>query len=586
MSIKVVDPIEVTEAVLTASGIPEPDASVGEGLWQDRTQTIPFSGFVGTKHASVSVGNFVYIVGDYGSVLKFDVLNQSLSSFGSHAGTMFSIVHAGGDFLYAAGNSGSALKIDIVNSTTSTIGSGIQNLSCLHYHTNGFIYGLGDGNPTTNGEVVKIDVSTDSITTFGTYDSLRLGVAGYSDQYLYSVGGSIDVLKIDVVNETISTITSQTVNLQDIARGTDGNMYCVGDSTVVTKINTSSDTFSYFGTLSTGMRDLSAVGSKFYACGLAGVIYEIDYLNNLTSVYRETTEPLRTLSTNGLYTVAAGTNENVILVDRGYVKDEEVILTDTHRRYRCLVNETFSNPKDTATGDATAEWLDIGPTNKWAMFDDRTTSKSSAATDFTVTLEPVNYVNTIGFLRTENVDSVLVVVKDSGGNVVYTKEGDLLDVSAIYDYYTFFFYQSVKKDQYIDDELPPYLNPTIEVTFKGTNMKVGELVVGFANVIGHTIADTESRYLNLSRRTFDEFGELEIVKRPSVKLNKYEVLADKSRNPYIQRIIERLDDKNTLWIADIGSDQKLITYGTYEKSPIPYNMPDHVRYSITVRGSI
>jgi hypothetical protein len=269
-----------------------------------------------------------------------------------------------------------------------------------------------------------------------------------------------------------------------------------------------------------------------------------------------------------------------------YKKGDEVIVSSVHRKYRCLVSETFDYPVDGATEDASATWIDIGPTNKWAMFDEKTTTSTIDGTSFSMTFNPVNYVNAMAFFNVAGTESINITVKDAGGTERYNEDFALIDISPIYDYYTYFFYQNTSNDELVADDLPPYYDPEITVTFTGNTISVGAMVMGFANQIGTALTDTQTDTLDYSRQEYDVFGELTYIERPVVKLNTYEVLADKTINPYIQNLIKKLIGKNTLWIGDIGGGQKLITYGRYERSPIPFTMPNDVRYSITVRGSI
>ena len=67
------------------------------------------------------------------------------------------------------------------------------------------------------------------------------------------------------------------------------------------------------------------------------------------------------------------TSSNVVENDRPawnngttYAADAEVISTTTHRIYRSTLAGNVANDP---TLPGTSKWTDIGPTNKWAMFD-------------------------------------------------------------------------------------------------------------------------------------------------------------------------------------------------------------------------
>ena len=57
-----------------------------------------------------------------------------------------------------------------------------------------------------------------------------------------------------------------------------------------------------------------------------------------------------------------------------YTVGARVILTATHRRYEALAASTNVSPSTDPT-----KWLDLGPTNRWAMFDARVGTATSRA---------------------------------------------------------------------------------------------------------------------------------------------------------------------------------------------------------------
>lgn len=581
MTVKVVVPILVNDSNITASDIPEPDASVGEIAWYDRTEVSQIPSIAGKKYDSISVGDYVYFVGDFGSVIKFDVLNKSLTSFGSHSGTVFSMAYGGGDFVYAAGNSGSILKIDITNETTSTFGSGIQNISCLNYHSNGFIYGAGDGSPVTNGEIIKIDTSLDSVSVFGSYDSLRLGMESFSDQFIYCVGGGLDVLKIDVINESITPITSQSLNLQQIVKGNDGNMYCVGDSRVVTKINTIDDTFNYFGNMSEGMRDISVIGDKLYSCSILGGVYQIDYKNNNTKIYRSTTKSLRTISSNGLYLVSGGDDSDLTFIDRGYVDGEEVVYLPNHTKYVCLTSETFSNPSETATGGVDAEWQKIGLSNKWAMFDESVSYSSSIASDKSITVTPGASYDTVGCIGIDGIYSVKLEILDQSNSQLYIETKSTANPDA--DFSEF------KLSEILFTGIPPFIDTKVKLTFyvdSSLDGKIGDVVIGKSYGLGDAVLGTQSNTKDYSEQKEDVFGNFEYIERAIVPSVTYQIDVKKSKSIAVQRFVNSLRGKSNLWYADIGEPEFLTVHGRCETIPMTYENHSIVSYKAKVRGTI
>ena len=269
-----------------------------------------------------------------------------------------------------------------------------------------------------------------------------------------------------------------------------------------------------------------------------------------------------------------------------YNPGERAILTSTHLLYQCL-KETTENPQTGSTEDANASWIVVGPTNKWAMFDGLQNTGTTSSTDYSVTINPVTYVNTMAMFGFSGVSSVMIEVFNLAGDLIYDKTYAMSDFSAIYDHYTYVFYQISSLDDFIAIDLPPLPNTTIKVTFSGVDMVVGELVTGFSIDIGQLVAEnTKSDRFRYREQAYNEFGyptgEAPIV----VELNTYDVLVPKLNNQAIQKLLDTLTGENTLWFGDIGGGQSLVTYGFFERSPIPYAMPNHINYQITVRASV
>lgn len=66
-----------------------------------------------------------------------------------------------------------------------------------------------------------------------------------------------------------------------------------------------------------------------------------------------------------------------------YAVGSRVILTSTHRKYEALAASTGVNPASDPT-----KWLDLGPTNRWAMFDARVGTATTRAGSLQVVLAP------------------------------------------------------------------------------------------------------------------------------------------------------------------------------------------------------
>lgn len=533
MTLKVVEPIEVTEAVLAASDIPEPDTAQGEVEWVSNR----FSGLVLTDKTYPNQG-FVHGAKVGGTTYALETLDVNIGSNG---------------VMHKYDNTGAHIGSFSVDGAIKSFGiSEILNRIVGVDPASGLVY---EYNLTTEAFIgstsIAGDVSTPQGITYGdgsylVLDPVEKKIARFDSSFTL-------VSKETILDDSTDNLWS----LQFISGGFCSYINRLTAELKAVRIGTS-DTQWVIPLGVVAGADFNIFGHFFDGDDAFIINYDTDL------AYRYV---------DGIY---AGF----------YQPGDRVIKTSTHQVYQCLT-ATSQDPEEGATEDATATWIVVGPTNKWAMFDNLQNTKTINDTDFTVTLNPITYVNTLAVLGFSGVSSVRVEVDDTGGTTIYDKTFTASDFSAIYDHYTYVFYQIVALKKLIVEDLPPLPNTTIRVTFSGADMQIGELAFGFAVNIGTLVANgTKSDRFRYREQQYNEFGYPTGAAPIVVELNTYDVLVPKLTNPSIQKLLDGLTGKNTLWVGDIGSDQRMITYGFFERSPIPFNMPNDINYQITVRASV
>ncbi|AZF88574.1 hypothetical protein [Vibrio phage P23] len=525
MSLKVVDPIEVTDAVLTASDIPEPDTARGEVEYINGA----FTGIVLSNGAintiiDVSFDGNIYALDGFDFYSSGTSYVREYNDEGVSTGNSFltsalaKCIEVYNNQIYAGTSGGFVFKYDKAGTQLDVYDLTATISSCVGICFAGSRFYILD---QIKGKVFSFDLSfTDpkEVKDFG---------KTYPDNFgLSFINGSIHY-----VSQTSAKIKSFSTNGNDIGEFS---------------ITNERPDYSYFGGLYYDGVDILTVNNK------------------LDKAYRYR---------NGVLT-------------QPYNPGDKVVISSAHTKYQCL-KATSQSPIDGTTDDATATWIEVGPTNKWAMFDNLQNTKTLSDSDFTVTLNPVAYVNTLAVFGFSGVTSIRIEVDDSGGSNIYDKTFTASDFSAIYDHYTYVFYQIVALEKLIAEDLPPLPNTTIRVTFTGSNMQIGEVVHGFAINAGTLVAEgTKSDRFRYREQQYNEFGYPVGAAPIVVELNTYDVLVPKLNNPAIQKLLDKVTDKNTLWVGDIGGGQRLITYGFFERSPIPFTMPNDINYQITVRASV
>ncbi|UYE90940.1 hypothetical protein [Vibrio phage vB_VaS_L1] len=532
MSLKVVDPINVTDAVLTASDIPEPDTARGEVEWDGET-------FFGLDVSSIIP--FGYQIMDM--VIAFDGFRILAGNPGAVM-TMYHITTAGVlDKSYSMpSDTLSFVAYDGKHWAVRGDGNIYE-----HNQTDG---GLIDTHPISP-EVTKASAigrtAYTNLYNFVVYDYEKEAVFGFDQSVLGAISYANFTFEVTGAGRSIDGIELEQNEMYLKQLKTDNTI----------------KKYSLSGKLEEDIVLQDGLGS-FAIDVQTKIPYMISYLEDKKIFYYD---------------------EN-FEYETAYKEGDEVILVSNHTKYRALKN-TSDNPIDGATEDAAASWIKVGPTNKWGMFDDIVQTKTLSDTDFTITLNPTSYANTLGALGFYGVTSIRVEVDDNGGSPIYDKTFTTADFSTIYDHYTYVFYQIVNVSQLIVTDLPALPGVTMRITFSGTDMGIGEVVHGFATEVGTLVAEgTKSDRFRYREQQYNDFGFPVGAEPITVELNTYDVLVKKSINPAIQKLLNGLTGRNTLWIGDIGSDQILSTYGFFERSPIPFAMPNDINYQITVRASV
>ncbi|NQE62965.1 hypothetical protein [Caulobacter sp. RHG1] len=256
-----------------------------------------------------------------------------------------------------------------------------------------------------------------------------------------------------------------------------------------------------------------------------------------------------------------------------YAKDFKVIRTATHRVYQRLV----AGAGTTAPESDTANWLDIGPTNRWAMFDlDRNTGTTTAS-PLTVVVTPGSRVDSLGLV---GLIADTVTVKVTVGGVErrsYTV--NLLDRMTT-GWYGYFFGPFRYRNEAALFDLPPYTNAVITITLTRATGPVtcGGVVMGKSVYLGITLHSPEREGLNFSKIERDSFGTAILQKKRSVPRVTAQVLCKKSAVPTILALIDDLNAVPALWsgLDDQASGYfpALLILGVYKKLSISMDHPN------------
>lgn len=247
----------------------------------------------------------------------------------------------------------------------------------------------------------------------------------------------------------------------------------------------------------------------------------------------------------------------------GYTTGQRVI--QGHHRWESVFVGTNTGNDPLLETDA-SRWLDLGATNRWAMFDQAKGSLSSGTSTIQVVLTP-GRIDSLALLDL-NAKSVRVTVTIAGVSTpVYDKtQSTNIGGRGIDNWYDWFFAPIGQRTTLLFDDLPSYKNGIVTVLIDGggTSAPVacGTLLIGRMFQIGTTLSGADLGINDYSKKDRDQFGVVTLVARPFSDSNKYSILMDSAQVDAVRNALSNLRATPTVWIGDDGLDA-LQTYGFY-----------------------
>lgn len=211
-------------------------------------------------------------------------------------------------------------------------------------------------------------------------------------------------------------------------------------------------------------------------------------------------------------------------------------------------------PSERLTGTSPL-WIDLGPTNRWAMFDSFVSTGTSLTTSTSqpamlVTVSP-GLCNGVAVLDVTGVDSVTCEMFN-GVTSVYS-ETKTLDNTFISNWYEYFFEPYDVFTDLTFGPLPPYPSATVKLTFTptsvGATVQCGAALYGNTVELGSIESDVSAGITDYSRKETDEFGITTLVERGFSKYASYNILVTDAQMRRVFSTLAALRATPAVWIA-------------------------------------
>ncbi|WP_232494914.1 hypothetical protein [Novosphingobium kaempferiae] len=235
-----------------------------------------------------------------------------------------------------------------------------------------------------------------------------------------------------------------------------------------------------------------------------------------------------------------------------------VVSTITHRQYESVAAGNLGHGLDEP-----AWWIDLGPTNPYAMFDQANSTQTGVAGAVEFEVSVAGRADAIALLNlvAANVDIEMSTAADG---VVFSQSINLVSDSGVTDWYQYYFEPIVRKGDLVVYGLPNYANPTFKVVVHepASTAKVGVTIVGQSRELGELLPGAKTGIMDFSRKETDDFGNFTIVQRAYAKRGSYKVLMDNARIDSVSALLATYRAEAILWL---GLDRYTSTwvYGFY-----------------------
>jgi hypothetical protein len=267
-------------------------------------------------------------------------------------------------------------------------------------------------------------------------------------------------------------------------------------------------------------------------------------------------------------------------VGTAYVTGNRVILTSTHRRYEALTASTGINPSSDPT-----KWLDIGPTNRWAMFDARVGTATTRTASLQAVLAP-GAIDAVALIDTDAESATVKLTADGVTKYTQTQTFNIGGV-AIDNWFSWFFEPIGRRTTLLFLDVPVYANGIITVTMTRDNpadtVSCGTLLVGRQLSLGDTEHGADIGIIDYSRKETDQFGVISVVERAFAKRMTARVVMPTDSIDVIHRALASLRATPVLWIGS-ESFESLTVYGFYKEFSIDLAYPTVSYCSLTIEG--
>lgn len=253
-----------------------------------------------------------------------------------------------------------------------------------------------------------------------------------------------------------------------------------------------------------------------------------------------------------------------------------------HRIWEAL-DDTSTEP---GTDAGANDWLDLGATNLYRMFDAKVGTQTVQEDGIEIVLNVDDFADSVTLLNL-HANSIKVTGTDTVEGVVYEREVETLDAGAA-DWWEYFFEPVTRISDVVLDDLPPYAGIDIKVEVivpVGEDAKIGALGLGSAFDIGRALWGTSVSIRDFSVKEQDEWGNTFVQQRDYSKRPEFDLIVDTDRVDLVMSELAKLRGVPAVYIAH-SKFTSTIALGFYRELMMVLATPPISECTLTIEGLI
>lgn len=265
-----------------------------------------------------------------------------------------------------------------------------------------------------------------------------------------------------------------------------------------------------------------------------------------------------------------------------YALDDRASVSADGRVYQSLQAGNLNNVPSTAT----AWWVDVGPSNRLAMFDGALGTVTTDATSIVVELAP-GAISAIAVFEAQCA-SVRVHMYDADtSTTVYDETVDMTG-TLISDWYEWTVAPFDYRDQMVLLDLPIYESAVVTVTLTGDGIlpaECGELIVGTSYTLGEPQHGGKLGITDYSRKETDDWGNTTLVQRTFSRNLDMPMVLDAAQLNRVYGVLSMLRSTPCVWVP--SGEQRYdstVVYGWVSEFVIDLAMRDRHYCTLNIKG--